>query len=515
MENLKNHEWSFCSVGGVVRVGISSGEDIAHLGELDQKLWTVLSCPVKGLAFDQKTLSLLDTDSDGTIRVNEVVAAAQWLTSAVRDRDVILNGEDSIRLDNINTDNALGKALYDSARQILANLGKTDSEVISVADTSDSVAIFSKTLFNGDGVITEASAGDDAELKDTVSKISATVGNVADRSGSAGVTAEHIETFYAALADYSAWQASADADRDIVFPFGADTAEALASCEALKDKIADFFMRCKLVQFDVDASSAVDVSVEKISAISGENLSTKADLIATYPLARPNAEAVLPMKGINPAWQDAFSRMKSLVLPDCEDGITEQQWNNILGKFAGYSAWLAAKKGTQVESLGIETVNSLLASGRKADLLSLVEMDKALANEASNIYEVDKLTHLFRDFYKFLKNYVIFVDFYDVNSSERAAFEAGELYIDQRCCKLCINVDDMGKHADMASLSGMFLIYCSCISRSKGETMNIVAVMTAGGIKNLRPGNGVVNMVQKPTVFPTTKNFWKQVLALQ
>ena len=76
MESTKKHEWTYCSVGGVVRVSINSGEDIAHLGELDQKLWTVLSCPVEGLEFDAETLRLIDTDGDGKIRVPEVVAAA-------------------------------------------------------------------------------------------------------------------------------------------------------------------------------------------------------------------------------------------------------------------------------------------------------------------------------------------------------------------------------------------------------------------------------------------------------
>lgn len=492
MEKQNNHKWSFCSVGGVVRVKIDSGEDIAHLGELDQKLWTVLSCPVKGLAFDETTLGLLDSDSDGVIRVNEVVAASKWLTSAVKSGDSILDGKDFIRLDNINTDNPTGKALYDSACRILSNLGKPDAEQISVSDTSDGVAIFAKTLFNGDGIITEATAGDDVALKETVSKIISSVGSSVDRSGAAGVTADHIESFYTALSDYSEWQAAGESDKDNVFPFGAKTAEAFSSCEALKDKIADFFMRCKLVQFDADASAAVDVSVEKISAISGENLSNKSELIATYPLARPNMAAVLPMIGINPAWQASFSLMKSLVLPECEDGINEEQWNDILEKFVPYTAWLSSKKGCAVEPLGIESVNAILKENRKAELLALVEKDKAVAAEATNIDQVDKLTHLYRDFYKFLKNYVVFEDFYNVNSSERAVFEAGELYVDQRCCKLCVKVEDLGRHADMAGLSGMFLIYCKCVSRTKGETMDIVAVMTAGGIKNLRPGKNAI-----------------------
>ena len=98
------YPWRYCSLGGVTRVKLSTGEDIAHLGELDQKLWTVLSCPVDGLIFDRKTLEILDSDQGGRIRVGEVVAAAQWLTSVIKDRDLILKGSDSLPLDSINTD---------------------------------------------------------------------------------------------------------------------------------------------------------------------------------------------------------------------------------------------------------------------------------------------------------------------------------------------------------------------------------------------------------------------------
>ena len=50
----------------------------------------------------------------------------------------------------------------------------------------------------------------------------------------------------------------------------------------------------------------------------------------------------------------------------------------------------------------------------------------------------------------------------------------------------------MGKHADMAGLSGMFLLYCACVSKTTGKSMNIVAVMTDGGTRNLRPGTNAV-----------------------
>lgn len=148
----KQYPWSFCSLGGVTRVKISSGEDIAHLRELDRKLWTVLSCPVDGLIFDRKTLDILDSDKDGKIRVDEVVAAAEWLTSVIKDKDLILEGRDSLPIASIDTGNPTGERLARSAKQILANLGLEKNE-ISLSDTADSVKIFAKTIANGDGIV--------------------------------------------------------------------------------------------------------------------------------------------------------------------------------------------------------------------------------------------------------------------------------------------------------------------------------------------------------------------------
>ena len=140
------YNWNFCSLGGVTRVVINNGEDIAHLRELDQKLWTALSCPTNGLEFDPTTLRILDGDGDGKIRVQEVIAAAEWLTSIIKDKDSILKGEDSLPLDQFNTENEVGAKLHNSAAQILRNLG-LEKDSISISDTADSIAIFKNTRF--------------------------------------------------------------------------------------------------------------------------------------------------------------------------------------------------------------------------------------------------------------------------------------------------------------------------------------------------------------------------------
>ena len=79
----KKYKWHFVNVGGTARVRINSGEDIAHLNELDPKMWTVLSCPTTGLEIDDKSLKYMDCDGDGKLRVNDVISVSQWQISVL------------------------------------------------------------------------------------------------------------------------------------------------------------------------------------------------------------------------------------------------------------------------------------------------------------------------------------------------------------------------------------------------------------------------------------------------
>ena len=355
----------------------------------------------------------------------------------------------------------------------MKNLG-IDKDEISLADASDSKAIFAGTKFNGDGVITVLSSPDDAQ-KQIITDIIATVGSVEDRSGEKGVNAELIEKFYASCADWAAWKSSTP-----VMPYGERTAAAFDAYNALKDKMNDYFTRCRLVAFDTEVAKAVNVAVTDINDID------------SCPIAAPKAARTLDLAAINPAWQKRFDALASLIGFSGKTEMTEAEWRSVETTFNDYAAWLGAKKGAEVEPLGEVRINAILIAGEKDALLALVERDKALAAESSSIDDVKKLMYYYRDFYRLLKNFVLFTDFYSRAPGVRAMFELGQLYIDQRCCDLCIRISDMSKHADMAAQSGIFLIYFKATSKVLGKSMDAVAVMTDGDIFDLRPGkNGI------------------------
>lgn len=494
-ENMKSqgeYDWKFSTIGGMTRVNICSGEDIAHLDELDQKLWTVLSCPVDGLEFDRKTLDYIDADKDGNIHVKEVVAAAKWLTAVIKDRELLTQRQTSVPLAAFDTGNEEGKLLHDTAKQILVSLG-VDRDYISVEDVSDSMAIFAKTRFNGDGIITAATTDDEA-LKKLIKEIIVTTGSVIDRSGESGINTDLLNSFYAAAADYKAWMDAAESGKVEIFPYQDNTEAAFTAYNSIKAKIDDFFMRCSLASFSPVAS--LDVAPEKIAAIREKNLSDCTDEIAEYPIAKVNDKAELSLtEGINPAWKGTFSVLKKLVL-DVEfpgaESITKEQWDSLSGKFAAYQAWKGAKKGDTVESLGYDRVKAIIAADTKDALLGLIAEDKALETQAGSIESVDKLLYLCRDFYTFLRNYVSFTDFYARHENRKAIFQAGTLFIDQRSCDLCIKVRDMGAHNTFSAYSGMFIIYCDCVYKKTGEKMSIAAILTDGDINNIKVGKHAI-----------------------
>lgn len=129
------YKWTFTTIGGNTRVHVAKGEDIRHLGELDEKMWTVLSCPTTGLEISAETLALMDNDHDGKIRIDEVVATANYLCGVLRNPDVLLEEKDELRIADLNEDNDEAKQMAEVARRIV---GK--EETINLAAVNAAIA---------------------------------------------------------------------------------------------------------------------------------------------------------------------------------------------------------------------------------------------------------------------------------------------------------------------------------------------------------------------------------------
>jgi hypothetical protein len=249
----------FCRIGGLDQVALDGGADLAHLHELDQKLWVALSCPVKGLELEERTLELLDLDKDGRVRASEILAALRWCGERLKDLGALIPGADGLPLDAIDETKPAGRALLGAARQILAKRGIPDATSLTVADVADVSRVFEGTRFNGDGVIPE-DAAEGPELRQVIAEAIECVGGVPDRSGKAGIDQARLDAFFGELSSYAQWARRGDPN--------ADAAAVYEATRAIRVKVDDWFNRCRIAEYDPRLATQEIVQPSRCSSAS-------------------------------------------------------------------------------------------------------------------------------------------------------------------------------------------------------------------------------------------------------
>ena len=395
------HRWRFFRAGGFDQVRLDTAAELLAIDELDQKLWVALSCPVNGIEFDPRTLELIDNDADGHIRASELIAAVHWAKARLLDPDVLAQKLDGIPMGAIRADDEEGQRIKAAARTLAADLGKTENDTLTVAETSTAQAGFASRAL-------------------------------------------------------SAWEAAGVNAK----PMGEATQAAYEALIAVADKVEDYFVRCQLAAFDARAGDALNASEDAFKALAPSALQAGTEAIAQLPLARVTPEAVLPLFSTgNPAWATRTAALGNLVVAPLlgqQNALTVTQWQALKDQFAPYINWLASKPDPQLESSGVR--------------------------------ELERISRYVRDLLVLANNFVAFKDFY--TRQGQATFQVGTLYLDGRSCELCVAVNDAAKHAALATLARMCLVYCECVRGT--QKMNIAAAFTAGDSDQLMAGrNGV------------------------
>ncbi len=392
--------WRFFRAGGFDQVRLETAEELLAIRDLDQKLWVALSCPVKGIEFDARTLSMIDSDADGHVRAPELIAALQWTEERLARTEVLAQGLQGVPLDAIRDSDDKGQALAAAARNAISDMGISDDIV-------------------------------------TVDAASAVQVRWAER-------------------EQNQWEAAGAQAKWL----GDATGPAYEALLRVQDKLDDWFVRCELTAFDDRAGAALNASDGDLLALAPDALKSSSEAIAALPLAKVTANGALSLtSGINPAWRTALEAFnQSVVTPVLGErsSLSAKDWAEIKSRFQPYAQWLASRP--------------------------------VASTQANAAYELEKLARFVRDLMPLANNFVAFKDFYARQG--RATFQVGTLYLDGRSCELCVAVNDPAKHAAMASLSRICLVYVECVRGS--EHMHVAAAFTAGDADQLMVGrNGV------------------------
>lgn len=478
---MQHHRWLFFRAGAVDQVALRDGFDLLALPELDQKLWVALAMPTTGVDIDPVTLELLDANKDGRIRVNDILAAVRDIKRIFKNPSEVLTSRDEIDLDAIADETVLA-----AAKRMLADLDKRDAKAITIDDTIAVTKAFTDTVLNGDGIIIPASA-EEGPVRTAIEEAIATVGSVTDRSGKPGIDKALADQFFADVDKHVAWlDSGADAR-----PLGDDTEAAAEALRVVREKLEDYFTRCRLAAFDPRAQAALAAQESELLAISTKTLSAGDEAIRRLPLARVEPTPRLQLStGINPAWAAELATfVEKTVKPilGSRDELTPADLAAIVDKLSAYETWRANKPDTKVSVIANDRIRELAAPELRAKVYDLIAADEALRTEYEQITNVVRAVRYQRDFGRILRNFVNFSDFY---SKKNGAFQAGTLYLDGRALHLCVHVADTAKHGALAAASEACLVYCD-ITR-EGTTKQIAAALTNGDAENVFVGrNGV------------------------
>jgi predicted regulator of Ras-like GTPase activity (Roadblock/LC7/MglB family) len=395
------HAWRFFRAGGFDQVRLDTADDLLALPQLDQKLWVALSCPVKGIEYDARTLELIDTDTDGRVRAPELLQALAWANERLLDSAILGQQMSGLPIAAIRRDDAVGEQMYAAATALAYDTGKTDADLLTVDEAS------------------------------------------AARNGHAA-------------REQAAWEAAGQSLQVL----GEGTEAGFALVNALEHKIEDYFVRCQLAAFDERAGPALNVSEDTLKAMASTALQASTQAISELPLAHVTAVARLSLvSGLNPAWASQLVALRDqVVLPllGPQDALSEADWQAIKARFKPYADWLAAKPDPNAVTDGV--------------------------------LALERLARYVRDLHSLANNFVAFRDFYTAQG--KASFQVGTLYLDGRSCDLCVAVNDAAKHAALAPLARICLVYCDCVRGA--EKMSVAAAFTAGDSDQLMVGrNGV------------------------
>ncbi len=487
------HQWRFFKAGGFDQVSLERGEDFEHLCELDQKLWAALACPVAGLECDPAILALIDTDGDGRVRATELLTALQWTLSCLSSSDELLKGSDELPLTAINETTDAGAAIANAARTVLSDAGLAGAAVISMATAVAAAERLTERALNGDGVVSPQSSTDPALAADIQLLLDSGFA-VDGRDGKPGVDREGVAAAREAAAACLEWQREAAADPGTLLPAGEGTAAACAALQAVRAKVDDFFARCRLAAFDARAEAALNREESAWQALAAQDLGADNEDVRAFPLARIGTAAQLPFAGpVNPAWAGALAELYGTAVKPLlgeRDVLDANDWAILEMRLAPYADWQSRKPDSALADLDTARLEHFAGERSAAALNALIDQDLALKPAFDALGDLVKLIGFRRDLARLTANFVNFRDFY--RQETPAVFQCGTLYLDQRSCTLCLQVNDAGKHATLAGMAGAYLAYCDCVRSASGESMQIVAAFTGGDSDNLMVGrNGI------------------------
>ena len=471
----------FRRFAGSFQLRIRTVAELLQVIDVPEAHWTATACPAKGLTCDPRFIACLDLDHDGRVRAQELKHAITWSAAMLADQRDLVPGSDTLVLSHLST---LASPLRATAELVLRNLGRAGAGSITLAEVRQTKDVLNRVSANGNGIITPTGISDPV-LKQLAAEILGFVPGVPDRSGERGIDRAQIASFAALYRKALAWLDAGPAARR----WGGDSVVLAQVVEAVRTKLDEYFLQCRLVAAQPSAAERFRLTPERLDAMLGDGEALRRGL-ASLPIAPPDPAGMLHWQQL---WRgssyEALIRLRDqLALPElgAQRGamLEEVVWTQVCADAQAIMAWCREAAIHPVLSLGEGRVRAITEEQLRA-LDQLCIEDLALNETLARVGDLEKLILYQRWLFTFANNFVAMPDLYAATG--KALFEQGTLIMAGREFKLSVLVSDRAAHAAMAGESSMFILYCQ-ITGAHCSPMEVAVPVTTGSSRNLFVG---------------------------
>lgn len=488
----------FERIGRVEHLRIDDCRGLAGIRKIDKAHWIATSAPVNGLRADPVLLSLVDSDSNGRIRADEIVDAIDWLLRHLKDPRGINEQTTTLRLDTIDTTTDEGERILAQIQKILHHLGKTDQLTISLDDIRTLKTTIEQSKVSEAGIVLPE-ASDDAQVKELLTAIIQVTGGVDHPSGRKGVGAAQLATFLADAQQFEKWLAREGDARQTLACFGDQIPQVYELYRTMAPKFDSYFAQCLALTQDPSLASRFALPADRVQATDFQNINSVRSLLRDAPIAKPTADQAYRFdQPTNTVYIKLLKRFAlEILVPmamDTED-VNAREWQLIHEAFKDYDQWVADKPASAIVNMPLEKIRALSQEPYVDAIRLLINTSCGTAIELNEIRMVEKLALYQGSMIELVNNFVSFPYLY--NPQKTALFEHGSLVMDGRRFNMAIRVDDRKEHIKATEQSDIFVIYVKITGVNGEADMELAFPVTAGGKGNLCVGKrGIFHNLQ-------------------
>ena len=484
----------FDTYGRSPHLRITSAADLDHVLALENAHWVATGAPTASLNTDPDLLDYVDLDDNGRIMCYEVRNAIRWLFGCLRDRSGVDRSSCTLKLDSLDVDNEDGKKIHAAASKMLRQIGAQESGEITLDQVHRIEKQVEEKPVSAAGVVLPAAAGDE-EIERFIKDVLGTVGGTEHSEGKLGVDEKKLDEFLKESRAYLEWHAKGvvpkRAGESEIAPLGQASEEAFALYAGLRTKIDEYFAQSRAAAFD---KRALDHVKPRETDLESTNLADPAaigELLEACPISRPDPKRSLPLKrDVNPVYEAQLAELSETVFTPALghkiDALSESDWDTVKKFLAARQAWMDAKAGGAVETLGAARLAGYQNEKYEKALRKLISESQKTALALDNIRLVEKLILYQAHMISLVNNFVSFPHLY--NPDARALFETGTLVIDGRLLSFAVKVGNRSEHTSVAKTSDIFVVYAEIIPPKGGRKYEVALPVTSGSKGNLCVG---------------------------